>query len=178
MLTNGNLALSFGTSKSDYKTQFSSSKNESGYTSFTLSPKAGFFLANGVMLGLAVDLNSITYNDRTEDSKGTTKQYMIGPVIRFYTPGNFFFHADVAFGKNVEKYSDESMTDSDDSKVSKWQLGVGHAFFVNNHIAIEPNIVYRNTTTRWETDFGQFEGSLGELVLGVGFSIFLHKKIE
>ncbi|MEX2234501.1 MAG: hypothetical protein WD824_20205 [Cyclobacteriaceae bacterium] len=174
VLTNGNLAVSFGTATSDYTSQYGSSSAESGYTSWTLSPKVGFFLANGFLAGVAVDMNSVTLKYETNDSKAKTTQYTLGPVIRYYTPGGFFVHADVAFGRAIEKYSD----DKESSKILKWQLGAGYAFFINNHISLEPNIVYRKSASSRDEGDGQFKGRLGEFVLGVGFSIFLHKQTE
>jgi hypothetical protein len=61
VLTGGSLSASFGTSKYEYSSQYGSGNNESGYTSFTLTPKAGFFLADGVALGLGFDLTSTIY---------------------------------------------------------------------------------------------------------------------
>jgi outer membrane protein len=175
VLANGNLALSFGRATSDYYSQFGSNNIERGYTSITVSPKAGFLVANGLMFGVAVDLNSQTVNHESSDSKTTLMEYTVGPVVRFYAPGGFFVHSDVAFGKNIEKSSNGSLTERDKANVFKWQLGVGYALFLNNHVAIEPNFSYRKSQTKGEIGDGEFKGGLGEFVIGVGFSIFLHR---
>jgi outer membrane protein len=174
VLINGNLAVSFGTATSDYKSSYGSSNDDSGYTSWTLSPKVGFFVANGFLMGLGVDLKSETLKYETNDSKATSTQYTLGPIIRYYVPGGFFVHADVSFGKSIEKYS----VDHEDAKIVKWEVGSGYAFFVNNHVSIEPNFVYRKyTNTRKEDDI-EFKGTLGEFVVGVGIGIFLHNQVQ
>jgi outer membrane protein len=175
VLANGNLAISFGKATTDYSSQFGSSNIETGYTSITVSPKVGFFVANGLMFGLAVDLNSQTIKHESSDSKTALTEYTVGPVVRFYAPGGFFVHGDLALGKNIEKSSSGSLSEEDKAKVFKWQLGVGYAVFINNHVAIEPNFAYRKSQTKSEIEGGEFKGGLGEFVIGVGFSIFLHR---
>jgi outer membrane protein len=176
VLTSGNLALSFGTAKDNIIAQSGANESQSGYTSVTLSPKAGFFVVNGFLIGLGVDLNSMTLKSKDADSKTTITQFTAGPLIRYYAPGGFFVHADIAWGKDMEKYAAGGLSDEEDANVNKWQLGAGYAFFVNDHIAIEPNLIYRNSTTKRSNEFAEFKTSLGELVIGVGFSIFLHHK--
>lgn len=168
---NGSMSLSFGKTTVDFTSQYLSSESKETYSSINLSPKIGILIVNGLMIGLAADFNSITTEHEEEPLKMTTKQYLIGPALRYYAPGGFFVHADIGFGKNVDKYDGET----NDARLMKWQAGMGYAFFVQENIAIEPGLSYRKSSSKRESDFGNMEGSLGEFVVGVGFTLFLHK---
>jgi outer membrane protein len=178
VLTGGSAALSFGTSKNEFKSQWANYESEVGYTSFSLTPKAGFFVVNGLALGVVLDLTTTSYKDKEDDSKSASTQYSLGPMIRYYTAGGFFVFADILFGKNTYKETWEGGEDKSDSNLSKWQLGIGYAFFLNDFVSIEPGIMYRSTASKYKGDSIEYNSQLGEFVLGVGFSIFLHKRTE
>jgi hypothetical protein len=135
-MVGGSLALSFGSYVSEYKDQSFTTKSEYSYTSSTNSPKGIYFLANGIGLGLGMDLTSTKFKAKEGDSETTQTQYLIGPVFRYYAPFGMFVHADVAFGKSKFKSSSGGSSNSDDSNQTKWQLGIGYAFFANDFVSI------------------------------------------
>ena len=178
VLTGGNFGFSFGTNKSTYHSPYSDFSFSQKYSSITMSPHAGFFLANGFSLGLIVDLTSTTYKGDEFNQKDKNSQYTIGPAVRFYTPGGFFFHADVAFGKNTSKSSSDWGSYTGEDKLSKYQLGIGYAIFINDFVALEPSMTYRSSKTKNTDGEARGEERLGEFVVGMGFSIYLHKRPE
>ena len=172
------MAFSFGNATNEYSGDFGSGKEEVGYSSLSFTPTAGFFVANGIAIGLIVDLTSTTYKSEEDvDWEETSTQYSVGPVFRYYTPGGFFVHGDVSFGKMIEKSSYDGDSDQDDADLLKWQVGVGYAFFLNDHVSIEPTMTYRNTQSKYEDEYETNKVTLGEFVIGVGLNIFLHKKL-
>jgi hypothetical protein len=178
VLAGGNVGFSFGTYKSTYSSPYVDYSYSQKYSSVTMSPHAGVFVANGFSLGLIVDLTSATYKGDEFNQKDKSSQYAIGPAVRFYTPGGFFFHADIAFGKNTYKSSSDWGSSSGEDKLTKYQLGIGYAIFVNDFVALEPSVTYRSS--KMTNVDGEAEGkdNLGEFVVGMGFSIYLHKRSD
>jgi hypothetical protein len=176
VLTGGNLGISFGKYETSYNSPYGDYNNSKRYNSVTMSPYVGAFVGNGFSLGLIVDLTSSTYKDDEFDSKDKNSQYTVGPVLRFYTPGGLFFHADVMFGKNTYKSSSDWGSSSGEDKINKYQLGVGYAIFLNDFVALEPSVMYRSSKLKNTDGDTKGEDKLGEFVIGMGFSIYLHKR--
>lgn len=174
LLTGGGLAFSFGNAESTYSDDFGSDSYESDYSSTSLTPNVGFFAANGFALGLILNLTSTSFKEE-DDSKETTTQHTIGPVIRYYFTNGLFLHGEIGLGNHVEKYSYEGDTEEDKADLFIWKVGAGYAIFLNDHVAIEPSIQYRKTKTKFTDEYAKFEGSLGEFVIGVGLNAFLFR---
>ncbi len=173
-LIGGNLSFSFGSIETKYSGAFSG-KSELSYNSFSFSPKAGFFVANGFALGFGADITSSTYKDADDDSESTTSQFTVGPIIRFYTHAGLFFDADLSFGKATQKYSATGSSDEEKATITKWQLGAGYAIFLNDFVAIEPGVSYRSASSKSEDVSVETNSTIGEFVLSVGLNIYLHK---
>lgn len=177
-MVGGSLAFSFGSYVSEYKSQFANSKTEYDYSSSTNSPKGMYFLANGIGLGLGVDLTTTKFKAKEGGSEITQTQYLVGPVFRYYAPFGLFIHTDVAFGKSKLKSSNDGSSFTEDSKLTQWRIGVGYAFFANEFVSIEPSIIYRNSSSKEKDETSESTSKTGDFEVGIGLNIFLHKQAK
>jgi outer membrane protein len=174
---NGGVAFSFGNHSTSYASQFYTGENKFGYNTITLSPQLSGFILNGFAIGLLLDINRITLKETDLDSKTSLSTFTAGPILKYYTPGGFFFSGNASFGKS--SYSNSNDPDPNEgSNIVKWQLGCGYAIFLNEHIAVEPGLLYRSSKTKNEDNGFSTNETLNEVVLNVSLNIFLHKKGE
>jgi hypothetical protein len=177
VLIGGAASLGFGSSQSEYSSSFGTGDSKSSYFQISGTPKAIFFLANGIGLGVMADVTSISAKDADDtDSEYTTTQYSLGPVFRYYAPFGLFAHGDFSFGKYKEKYSDSFGSETDESTLTKWNIGVGYAAFVNDFVSIEPSIMYSSARSKSSDADFKSTTTLGQFMVGVGISVFIGKK--
>jgi outer membrane protein len=178
VLAGGGLSMGFGNQKEEFKYQSGSSTDETTKNSFSLNPTVGFFIANGFSLGLSVDLTSETLKDKSDDSKYTLTQYALGPVMRYYTKAGTFFFGDFAFGKAIYKSTYTGGSNEEDANRTLWKVGIGHAIFLNEHVALEPSVSYQSNNLKSKEDGAEDISSVGQVVIGLGLSIYLRKHAD
>lgn len=176
VLVGGSMAINFG----DAKYEYSSQTNKTKLNSFQFTPEVGFFAGNGFALGLALDYNTETQkSDQNGNSnKSTNTRYLAGPFIRLYTKGGLFLMGSYSFGKTTNKYSYSGDSGSEQTNTSKWKLGVGYAAFLNDHVALEPSLSYQGYSLKEDENDSDFTYSTGQVVIGLGLSIYLGRKSE
>jgi hypothetical protein len=173
VLTGGSATINFIDVVRETSDQGNGNNEKEKYTSFSFTPKAGFFFANGLAVGLTADLTTLTWQG---DSKSTASQFSLGPMVRFYTADGFFLSADFMIGKYIERHSGSLGSETDQTDLTLWQLGAGYAFFLNEYVSVEPSITYRKTAASRKVDQTDSKANISELMFGVGFNIFLHRK--
>jgi len=175
ILSGGSLAMSFGSIK-DFKPGIDplpsvtySTKSKAIESNLSL----GYFIINQFALGLKYEIllsREITTSSLTSETEWdiTNKDFLIGPVMRYYTKPGIFIEG--AAGFRILKY----ITDDDELKWIKYSMctGIGYSILINNSVAIEPIISYRFLNT----DIPEIEENekLGELNISVGFQIYLN----
>ena len=95
-------------------------------TFFNLSPNLGYFIADDLAIGLALNLSSIS-----PAGGESSTDFGLGPFIRFYFADAIFAQAGVNLGLG-------------DNEFTEFQVGVGYSWFVDNSVAIEPVLFYTN----------------------------------
>ena len=95
-------------------------------TYFNLSPNLGYFIADDLAIGLALNLSSVS-----PAGGESTTDFGLGPFVRFYFADAIFAQAGVNLGLG-------------DSEFTEFQVGVGYSWFVSNGVAIEPMLFYTN----------------------------------
>jgi outer membrane protein len=177
-LVGGSMGINFGNGKYRYSYQQSSQSNTSKISSFYFNPKIGGFVSNGLALGISLDLDTNTEESEqsTYKIKSTVTNYLLGPFLRVYTNSGIFFGGNYTFGKTTIKNSYTGGSNSYDTNTSKWELGVGYAAFLNDHVALEPSISYQGFSSKEEEDGTSYTHHTGQLVIGLGLSIYLRKK--
>jgi outer membrane protein len=116
-------------------------------TSFSFGPQVGWFVIDNFMVGAGLDVNTSTFKPDDDFSgffdKSTGTSYGIGPFARYYA-SNFFGEASLAVGTGKVALDDEDEKFS----VFNWSIGAGYAAFLNDHVAIEPKIVYQSESQK------------------------------
>ncbi len=176
VLVGGSMAINVGDAKYEYSSQTSKSK----ISTFQFTPEIGFFASNGFALGLSLDLNTETQKSDQNNSsnKITSTEYLAGPFLRIYTKGGIFFMGNYSFGKSITKYAYSGGSDKNESNISKWKLGVGYAAFLNDHVALEPSLSYQGFSMKEDENDSDLTYRTGQVVIGLGLSIYLGRKSE
>ena len=175
IIAGGSLGMRFGNGSITEKDEFDTYETKGKINTFLLSPRIGTFVSNGFAMGLSLDLLGLSAKEKDSDSKINATLFTAGPFIRYYTAKGIFFHSDIAFGAISLKETYEGGSDKNKVNLFKWQGGVGYSYFLNDHVCIEPSLVYRKTSAKNNDSEYDISGYLSELSLQVGLSIFLHK---
>ncbi|QHT68040.1 porin family protein [Rhodocytophaga rosea] len=169
----GNFLLggSFGASFNNRKVETPTSNpnqtviTETRSTGITFTPKVGFFITDGMAIGLDADINSTTSKNKDNNVKSTSSYFTVGPFARYYFPVNLFIEggAGIGSGKNAA-YAE--------TRVFKYSVGAGFAAFLNDNVALEPMVSYSglNFTNSKNTDFKTRNSGLQ---VSLGLQIYL-----
>lgn len=166
------ISLGFGTNKVDKYL-------EAKYTNFNLSFNAGYFVANGLMLGLDLQgwntNNTVKLKDESgrviEETEDTYTSIGLTPKARLYLNRDrkLQFFGELRGGLVIQKLNDE---DSDTGAL----LGAkgGGAYFVNPKVALDFFFDFSGIFSEIQQVGGSntsvIEGNLG---IGAGFTFFL-----
>jgi hypothetical protein len=138
---------------------------ETRSTGITFTPKIGFFITDGIAIGLDADINSTAYKNKDNNVKSTSSYFTVGPFARYYFPVNLFIEggAGIGSGKN-SAYAE--------TRVFKYSVGAGFAAFLNDNVALEPMVSYNglNFTNSQNTDFKTKNSGLQ---VSLGLQIYL-----
>lgn len=93
-------------------------------TTIDLSPNLGYFIADDLAIGLALNLSSTSVDGESSTDFG------LGPFIRFYFADAIFAEVGANLGLGDAEFTDI-------------QLALGYSWFVDNSVAIEPKLFYR-----------------------------------
>lgn len=126
-------------------------------TNFNLEGRAGSFIADNLNLGLFIGFDAS--KDGGTDIKTTASS--IGPYIRYYANGQFYFG--VGYAVSNAKVTSGGTTLGE---ISGGLIGMeaGYPIWINDNVAVEPALNYQLGT-------GDFDSSRS-LSLAVGFGIY------
>jgi hypothetical protein len=156
----GSVGIEFETDKT--KTN-SVTRVDSRSSSLVIAPQVGYFL------GLGLRTSATKYLD--DDTKTTSTSVTLEPFIRYYLPQKIYFEAKFDVGAGNNKYKTDDTTDTDKYSIAGWSLLAGYAYFLNDNVALEPQIGYeslafknKGTSTRYVD---------GGLFLRLGLQVYL-----
>ena len=170
MMVGGSFGADFTTNKSKYD---GNTYTHGKYVDVSFDPQFGIFVINNLAVGGGLGISTSAYKDDETDYKSVTNEFTIQPMARYYLDPGVFFQGKLMFGGAKDKTTENGDTDATEYAVNGWSLSAGYAIFLNNIVAIEPQIGYggkgyRNKDTEVKTvDSGIF--------LRVGFQIYLRK---
>lgn len=163
------LALGFGNSSSDvfdYK-----------YTNINIASNGGFFVADGLMLGLNIGIfynkstSEINYPDPIPDEEIDTKftNLTLTPLVRYYLNGGnkLQYFGEARAGVALQKLDDN---DADNQLLFGGKVGI--AYFLNNKVAVDVFFDYTGGASESEVNgvsVKEFDSFLG---FGVAFDVF------
>lgn len=148
-------------------------------TVFTFAPVIAYFLLPNFAVGGQVSYT----NEKIKSVSGTdkTNNLLLGPLVRYYVPfledkAAVFIELDAAFGAS----SEDILENSTDNTVSKFGVGPGLSFFVNDMLGLEAIAKYNyvKSTADVKTalrDFRQ-ESSSNEFNFQIGLQFYFSRK--
>lgn len=134
---------------------------------FGLNPTFGYFVADGLAVGLMVDISNSSTTSTTEvgddefETQSKAGTLGVGPMVRYYIgDSGLFGQGYVTFG-SISSQSDELVLNDDfefeveeGEKVSDgflgWGIGVGYSVMLGDNIALEPMIGFGGITVNSE----------------------------
>ncbi len=138
--------------------------------SFTtnITPKVGYFIADNMAAGLELGISTSTSNGGSSSSIDFKSLGVIA-FGRYYLNNNIFAELAPGIGTSILEQEISGVTDETKSSFYKVRVGAGYAFFLGNHVAIEPTVNYR-----WESHKPKGAGSgdqqtISSIFLGIGF---------
>jgi hypothetical protein len=170
MMVGGSFGADFKTnkSKSDGNTY-----TNGNYVNVSFDPQFGIFVFDKLALGGGIGMSTSAYNDDDSDFKNVTNEFTIQPMVRYYLDPGVFFQGRLMFGGAKDKTRNNGDTDEIEYTVNGWSLAAGYAFFLNNVVAIEPQLGYGGKGYRNKnTDVKSVDSGI---FLRVGFQIYLRK---
>jgi outer membrane protein len=168
----------------DFQLSSITDKNKSGNTTvtngktttFSLAPQFGYFVIDNLAVGGNLDLTLSKF--KSDDDNGvtsTTTQITIGPFARYYFEPGIFVQGALGVGSAKGKSTIGSVSNESTFGVTNYSLAAGYAYFLNDHVAVEPMVGYLSTIyTEKDSDPKQKDINSG-LFLSVGFQIYLGK---
>ncbi len=121
---------------------------------FGLSLRGGYFVIDDLVGGLTISYFNSSHGDFS------TNTFNVGPFARYYVE-QFFLGAGIVFSEG----STESDFGDTDRSGNQFNIELGYAAFINDHISVEPRLDY-------SIGGGDFDGN-DVFTVGVGFAIYL-----
>lgn len=147
--------------------------------SITLAPRGGYFVIDGLAVGL--DLN-LGYAKITDDffsgGEFSVTQVLVTPFARFYLPsGNVkpFFECTGGIGSSKSKFDDDSFNSENTSNLFLLGAGFGIASQLGNKVTFDTSLGYSHLSEKDKEDNPANERLITNAVrLNLGFSIYLN----
>ncbi len=117
-------------------------------TTIDLSPNLGYFIADDLAIGLALNLNSTSIDGNSSTDFG------LGPFVRLYFADAIFAQVGASLGLGDNEFTD-------------FEIGLGYSWFVDNSVAIEPKLYYRIHNVKDVVPAVEFDSSIFGLSIGI-----------
>jgi hypothetical protein len=147
-------------------------------TIFSLAPNFGYFLANNLALGTALQL-SFGKSDPGNPNYGRSNFTAISlvPFVRYYLNMGIFFQGEFGVGSVRSKSTILGNANTIEKiSSSSWSIATGYTIFINENVAIEPMLDYGNSMSRSKSSTIERKSIHPSLVLKLGLQIYLRKK--
>lgn len=150
-LVNGSVSFSFNDVSEEVNND---SRDIGGLTTYSINPSAGYFIIDGIAVGLGMDYYKYSYKDNDND-RFINRSFSLTPFIRYYSQLGPFFHGQISIGEGseFEKPENQNREEIFEYSVFGLGLGVGYPYFVNDHVAIEPVILFRANNETYNEPF-------------------------
>ncbi|MBR8534372.1 outer membrane beta-barrel protein [Carboxylicivirga sediminis] len=133
-------------------------------SSFNFTPTIGYFVADGLAMGLSFNIENSKQDDITSNS------LLVGPMARYYIGSSNvkpFVQAGYYFGSQTE----ENDVDESKAKATAWDIGGGAAAFINEFASIDFSLGYGGGTVTSKED-EKMKLKVKGLAVNVGFSLY------
>jgi len=166
ILIGGSSNLGFSATTDKYKSDEGDGTDGKGIN-LNLSPQAGYFVMDGLAVGLMVDLGISTYKEDGDEETFTYSQFMLAPFARYYYGESKikpFAEVAVGFGSYAFKFDG----DKDKTGTFNFQFKLGAAFFVTDQVSIDLGLGYSSYSEKDKED-----NDINERLItsGIGFDV-------
>jgi outer membrane protein len=154
ILVGGSSSFSMSANTYKYKSDDVNGTDGKG-VDLSLAPEAGFFVMDGLAVGLALDLGMSTYKQDDSDYKSTATSIVAAPFVKYYYgTGNIkpFATASVGFGAQSYKQDNGTISQTNKAGVFGFGAGLGAAMFMNDNVALELGIGYSSMSSKDKED--------------------------
>lgn len=164
---------------------------QNGYNSFSgsLTPSAGYFVANNLAVGAGIPLSLTTnkFSDPNGDTHTRTTSVGLSPYVRYYIGSSRLKpYVGVSYAYSLTNQRNESggQTLKINGHISTLSPAVGVAYFVNRTVALNAGLSY--IWQRYKSGYTVYDASGNPIneapvsttkyvSLGIGFQIFFGK---
>ena len=153
-------------------TEVTATDNLPKYSDFTINLTGGYFIMDGMALGLTVDMESnMSDVDGVADQKVTSSSTMFGPMVRYYI-GETGIFANLGYLMGSEKTKTSAGT-SDPVKRSKLSIGAGYGIALADNVHLNPMLKYNMDKSKVEAGGVTSEAKWGGIQFNVGMTIMM-----
>jgi len=171
ILAGGSIGFSSHTYKSKTNSTTTTAAKE---TVFNFGPKVGYFVIDKLAVGAGLNLAASVYKPEGSSNKTNNSSISLAPFVRYYLEPGIFFQGGFGFGSGKSKQKNANTTTTTKYGTSEWSIGAGYAYFLNDHVAIEPFVGYQSNTLKSKSPDSKWIDS--GLFLNIGFQIYLDPK--
>ncbi|HQQ97930.1 MAG TPA: outer membrane beta-barrel protein [Cyclobacteriaceae bacterium] len=140
-------------------------------TTFSVIPQAGYFVTNQIAAGIGLTINSISYKANGASTSLNNTRFLFSPFARYYFPQKIYLQAGVDIGSSTASSTGNGGSNS--NSLFGWTLLGGYPVFLNESIAVEPQLGYNSLTDKIDSANKTTEGNF---FIRVGFQIYFAKK--
>jgi outer membrane protein len=176
VLLGGETKLNFTSMNSKWKTD--DDNGEYGKTTnLELSPQIGFFVADGLALGVELPVMYSSEKDEDDDKYSTTS-FAFAPFLRYYFGTSNvkpYFHGAVGLGSMKMKFDPASGSSADASaRMFLYELGGGLGIFLNDKVSLDIGLGYASVSLKpTEDNDVNYKDITSGFGLGIGIVVVL-----
>jgi len=176
VLLGGETKLAFTFLNSKWKTD-DDSGDDGKTTNLEFSPQIGFFVVDGLALGVEIPIMYSSEKDE-DDDKFSSTSLAFAPFLRYYIGTSNvkpYLHGEVGFGNLKVKY-DPATGSSDDASAGMflYEIGGGLGIFLNDKVSLDIGIGYASVSIKPKEDndvnYRSISSGFG---LGIGLVVVL-----
>lgn len=165
LLANG----SIGVISTTETAKFGGNSNKVGSTfQITATPKVGYFITDNIVAGLEIEVRTSTSKIEGVEGDTTTNLLAVGSFARYMFDNGLFAEATVGLGSSKTT----SLFGDLESSIFALRGTAGYAFFLGQHISVEPAINYTNQSQKPKGSSGDSKTVLGTLFFSIGFTAY------
>ncbi len=140
------------------------------YSDLSINLSGGYFLMDGMALGLGIAMESNTSEiDGVSDTKLTETTTMFGPIVRYYI-GETGVFANLSYLMGSEKTDIEG---DEPVKRSQLSIGAGYAISLADNVHLNPMLKYNMDKSKVEVSDVTSEAKWGGIQFNVGLTIMM-----
>lgn len=134
----------------------------------SFTPQAGFFVIDGLAVGLQLDLSIDSYKPDGANDRYSSAMIMFAPFARYYygtAPIKPFAEVAMGAGSQKEKIPTFDGTETTTTNVLGFQFKLGGAYFLNDHVSVDAGLGYQSISYKDkdhnENDYKNVIGTFG-----------------